>query len=387
MAPRHGIRTRLVVLCATVIAIGSCVTETPRLAPSDVDARIRFYSNKVSQHPRLHQAYALLAVAYLDKARESLDPAFLKQARSALERSITIQPNFLAFKTMAAVSNFTHRFDDALRWGKRAAEAYPNDTAVTGLLVEAYMGLGRYEEAAKLLPPTGAKPGDFYTAAALGRWLASQRRYTEAVDAFLDAATFAQTEGVIDLVIWARVRAAGALLDWGRPGPARSHLIEAASLGVAASNQVVRKQLRLHWAEFYEAEGQLEKALAVYEALLEEQDDPEISRKTFLLARWHNQEHRAQRHFEAAEKGFQRAIEAGEVYTWGALARLYAEADVNLEQALGLAQRNLEYKRDIEAEATLAYVRSKLWFPRRGRVQPGTRESRLGLVLSEARAQ
>lgn len=149
----------------------------------------------------------------------------------------------------------------------------------------------------------------------------------------------------------------------------------------------MRKQLRLHWAEFYEAEGQLEKALAVYEALLEEQDNPEISRKTFLLARWHNQEHRAERHFEAAEKGFQRAIEAGEVYTWGALARLYAEADVNLEQALGLAQRNLEYKRDIEAEATLAYVRSKLWFPRRARVQPGTRESRLGLVLSEARAQ
>ena len=47
----------------------------------------------------------------------------------------------------------------------------------------------------------------------------------------------------------------------------------------------MRKQLRLHWAEFYEAEGQLEKALAVYEALLEEQDNPEISRKTFLLAR------------------------------------------------------------------------------------------------------
>lgn len=364
MVPCYGIRTRLLLLCVALIALGSCAKEPPGRPPSDVDVRIRFYSNKVSKHPRLHQAYALLAVAYLDKARETLDPAFLAEARSALERSIAIQPNFLAFKTIAALSNFTHRFDDALRWGKRAADAYPNDTAVTALLVEAYMGLGRYEEVAKLLPPVGVKPGDFYSAAALGQWLASQLRYDEAVDAFLDAATFARAEGVIDLAVWAEVSAAGALLDWGRPGPARSHLD--AAVGLGPTNPFVWKELRLHWAEYYEAEGRLEKALAVYEDLLDKQDDPEVHRKAFLLARCLDKEHRAQHHFEAAEKGFQRVIDAGEVYTLGALARLYADADVNIEQALALAQRNLEYKRDIEAEAMLAYVQSKLLFPRRG---------------------
>ncbi|MCH8039301.1 MAG: tetratricopeptide repeat protein [Nitrospinae bacterium] len=371
--PSDGIRARLLVLFVTVIAVGSCATEGLRRPQPDIDARIRFYTKKVSQHPRLHQGYALLAVAYLDKARETLDPAFLAKAGLTLEHSITIQPNFLAFKTMTALSNFTHRFEDALRWGKRAAEASPNDTAVTALLVEAYMGLGRYDDAAKLLPPVGSKPGDFYTVAALGQWLASQLRYDEAVDAFLDAATFARAEGVIDLVVWAEVSAAGALLDWGHPGLARPHLDVAASL--SSSNKVVQRELRLHLAEFYEAEGRLEKALALYGVLLEKQDVPDIHHKAFLLARWLDREGQAQRHFKAAEKGFQDAIDAGEVYTLGALARLYAEADVNIEKALGLARHNMEYKRDTKAEATLAYVRSKQRVPRRPPGQPGTRES------------
>ena len=113
------------------------------------------------------------------------------------------------------------------------------------------------------------------------------------------------------------------------------------------------------------AEGQLDKALGVYEGLLGEQEDPAIHRRAFLVARWLGQEDRAHRHFEAAEQGFQRVIDAGEVYTLGGLARLYADGDVNMEQALKLAQHNLEYKRDIEAEATLAYVRSELWLPSR----------------------
>ena len=109
MMPSDGIRARLLVIFVTLIALGGCATEAIRRPLPDVDARIRFYTKKVSQHPRLDQGYALLAVAYLDKARETLDPAFLAKAGSTLEHSITIQPNFLAFTTMTALSNFTHR--------------------------------------------------------------------------------------------------------------------------------------------------------------------------------------------------------------------------------------------------------------------------------------
>lgn len=364
VSPRDGGRARCVVFCLALILLGSCASRgRPR---SDVDAQIDFYVKKLSEHPRLYPVYAQLGAAYLDKARETHDPSFLARGRDAVERSLAIQPSLQAFKVMAGLCNFAHRFETALEWGRRAAAANPSDTVVTALLIESYMGLGRYEEAAKLLPPPGATPRDFYTAAALGQWLVSQLRYDEAVDAFLDAARFARVGGMNDLVIWSEVSAAGALLDWGHPSPARSHLEAAARLG--PGNAVVWRMLHLHWAELYEADGQLDKALAVYEGLLEEQEDSAIRHKAFLVARWLGQDDQAHKHFEAAEQGFQRVIDAGEVYTLGGLARLYADGDVNIEQALALAQRNLEYKRDIEAEATLAYVRSKFWHPSRPRM-------------------
>jgi tetratricopeptide (TPR) repeat protein len=371
----HGDRggIRHVVFFLALVLLGSCAS--PGRPPSDVDARIDFYVKKLSEHPRLFAVYTQLGAAYLEKARETDDPTFLARGRDALERSVAIQPNFPAYKVMAGLCNFAHRFECALEWGRRAAAANPTDTDATALLVEAYMGLGRYEDAANLLPPPGVKVGDFYTAAALGQWLASQLRYDEAVDAFLGAAKFARATGASDVTAWAEVRAAGALLDWGRPGSARSHLEAAARLG--PRNRVVWKDLRLHWAEFYEAEGRLEKALAVYEGLLAEQEDPEIHHRAFLVARWLGQEDRAHKHFEAAAQGFQRVIDAGEIYTLGGLARLYADGDVNIEHALALARRNLEYKRDIEAEATLAYVQSKLWLPPRPRIsRPGVSEGR-----------
>lgn len=344
----------LLILCSCTALMGGCSGIIFSRGRLDSDARINYYTKKITHDPQLYPAYVQLASAYLDKAYDTHNPDCLKKARSLLECSMKIQPSFEAFRTMGAVCCFAHRFDEALRWEKRAAEVWPADTRVTALMVEAYMGLGQYDVARKLLPPDGTKPVDFHTAAALGQWLASQHHYDEAVNALLVAAGFAQELDVTDLVVWAHVRAAGMLLDSGQPLKAQS------LLQVAARLDPKNKYLRLHEAEFLEAEGQAEQALAAYEALVKEHDDLEIHRKAFIVARKLSLESRARFHFEAAEKGYQRVIEAGEIYTLGSLALLYCEANVHLEQALNLAQRNLDYKRDTEAIELLACIRHKL---------------------------
>jgi len=63
---------------------------------------------------------------------------------------------------------------------------------------------------------------------------------------------------------------------------------------------------------------------------------------------------------DVAEQGLERPLAAGEVYTLGALARLYADAGRNLDRALALAQENLLWKRDREAFATLRAVEARL---------------------------
>jgi hypothetical protein len=61
----------------------------------------------------------------------------------------------------------------------------------------------------------------------------------------------------------------------------------------------------------------------------------------------------AQRHFSAAEHRLREAIDAGEVYTLGALATLHLDAGVNLDEAAALARRNLEFNRTPAARALL----------------------------------
>jgi tetratricopeptide (TPR) repeat protein len=302
----------------------------------------------------LYPAHALLGSAYLDKARETYDPEFLAKARLALERSIAIQPNFEAYKTMARVCNFSHRFEDALRWGKLAAEAWPNDTGVTALMVEANLALGHTEEAKKLLTPLDNPPADFHSAAARGHWLVSQRRYDEAVDLFLEAAKRAQAQDAVDQAVWAKTSAAGVLIDSGKFKQARPLLESASTLD--SSNRF----FRIHEAELLESEGRLDRALNTYEKLLDEQDDPEIQRRAFVLAAKLGQPSRAELHFKSAEKTFRRAFEMGEVFTLETLARLYCDANVKLDQARTFAQRNLKYKRDQAALATLERVLSKI---------------------------
>ena len=336
-----------------LMGLGGCAQPSVTLHEFHLDERICYYARKVADHPRLYPAHALLGAAYLDKARDTPDPVWLAKARTALNRSMDIQPSFQAFKTMTAVSNFAHRFEDALKWGKRAAKAYPADTEVTALLVEAHMGLGQYEEARKLLPHSGKTPDDFYTAAALGNWLVSQRRHDEAASSFQIASTLAQAAGVQELVVWAEVSTAGVFIDSHRLEPARLHMERAGALDAR------NVRLRLHQAELLGAEGNHMDALAIHEALLKERNDPEIHRKAFVLARQLGQRSKAQLHFDAAEEGFQRAIDASEIYTLGALAQLYCDAEVKLQQALALAERNLQYKRDLEAQETVACIRRK----------------------------
>ncbi len=315
------------------------------------DERIRYYSEKVSQHPRHYPAYALLGGAYLDKARQTHNPDFLREARRNLQRSLEIQPTFHALKTMAGLCNFAHRFEEALQWARDAAEASPTDTYVVSIAVEAYLGLGRDSDAAKQFLSEDTEPSDFHIAAARGHWFESQKRFNEAAAAFSKAAAFARTQRAVELVVWAEVSAAGTLLDSGQLKRAQSHLDTAVQLDPE------NVYLSIHRAELLEKEGRPGEALARYEAAIRRSKDPVIHAKAFMVAHRLGHEQTWRQHFEAAERGFLEAINAQEVYTLGALARLYAAANTNLEKALALAKRNLQYKRDAEAKRTLALVR------------------------------
>ena len=351
------LRTILLTTCVWPLVLATlAVADDPaadKRGPPDADERIRYYSQRVADRPRLYPAYALLAEAYLDKARETGDAKPLAKARAALDRSLEIQANFEAYKTHAAVANYSHRFEDALRWARLAAEALPSDTSITAMMVEAHLALGRSDDAGELLSKVDQPSPDFHLSAARGHWLISQKRYDEAVASFLQAAKVAESLGAKDHAVWAQASAAGVYLDSEQADKARP------ILAAAAKTNASHRFLREHFAELAEADGRPEAALEIYEDLLKQQANAELHGRACRLASAAGKTARAREHFERAERMLLRAIEAGEVYSLDALANLYCEAGVNLDRAVALARRNLQFKRDAAAQEVLARALEK----------------------------
>ena len=347
-------RTPLVSVAALLLATGCAAPGGNR--PATAQERVAYYARRVSEHPRLYPVQVQLAEAYFDRAGETHDPSFLRKARESVDRSLSIQPSFEAFLLQARIAAYAHRFEAALDWAARAGSSavYPNDPAVTAVTVEALLGLGRAEEARRLLPPEGAPLTEFHTAAALGRGVAQEKEFDEARTAYSRAAALALEAGVPERAAWAEVMAAGTRIDSGRPAEAEPHLRAASRLAPGS------RDLKLHEAEVLEATGRLEEALAIYERLRTEYPDPLLSHRAYRLAQRIGKGAAAEAYLREAEKGYERVRASGEIYTLGALAQLYADAGIHLDRALELARENLKYKRDPEAVATIAAVRARL---------------------------
>lgn len=318
----------------------------------DPESRVAWYRQRVEQYPRHYTAWALLGDAYLQRARQLHQTGDLALAQQALDSSLAIQPCFEAYLTQAALANYRHRFTDGVHWGKLAAETMPNDTAVTALLVDAHLGLGQVEPARALLPdPEGPLPQDYHLAAALGAYLVAVDRPDQAVKAFLKAAELAVDQNAASHAAWARIRAAGVMLDAGRPADARP-LLEA-----AATDSPPTAFLSIHRAELLESDDQAPAALALYESLLGQQDDPSLHARAARLARQLGQNEKASAHFETAERAWKAALEAGEIFPLEALASLYLDSPGHEQEALRLATRNVEFKRDRSARQILEAAR------------------------------
>lgn len=89
-----------------------------------------------------------LAMAYLLKARESGDPTYYAKAETLVQRALAGRPDDAdAVIAAGSLAASRHDFSRALHFGLRAVELVPHRAAGHGVLVDALVELGRYEEA------------------------------------------------------------------------------------------------------------------------------------------------------------------------------------------------------------------------------------------------
>lgn len=316
--------------------------------------RIAHYSEQITKDPRHYPSFTALAAAYLEKAGDTGDHAALELAEKNAALSIEIQPSFEAYKMMARIEAYGHRFRKAIEWAGKAAGAAPEskaDPETASILVDCYIGLGRMEDAKQALD--SAKGENFYYYSVLGGYLKAQGNPTGAELAYERASRIALMQDAGNAQLWAEVMAAALWIDTGEPDKALPHLRKAEDIDPQS------KALRVHKAEYLALKGDNREAESIYRSLLEKWNDPDIHRRLFSLLKKEGRADEANRHFEAAETGFKKAIEAGHVYPLGPYAKMLCEAGERLDEARRPSAENLKVKRDSEALATEECVSGK----------------------------
>jgi tetratricopeptide (TPR) repeat protein len=91
------------------------------------------------------RGYALLALAYEQRARETADPGFYTRADGVLRRAVANDPLAVVARGSLALSR--HRFREALVLGRQAVALAPDTARGYGVLGDALVELGRYREA------------------------------------------------------------------------------------------------------------------------------------------------------------------------------------------------------------------------------------------------
>ncbi|MGA8104658.1 MAG: tetratricopeptide repeat protein, partial [Candidatus Acidiferrales bacterium] len=125
-----------------VFAQGLLNTATP------AQQKIAWAEAAIKAHPDHSQPYNDLAVAYVQRVRETADPSYYVQAETLVQKSFQITPDSReGQKARLMILLGRGEFTQALGLAKELNKKTPDDVLVYGFIGDAAIGLGDYSEA------------------------------------------------------------------------------------------------------------------------------------------------------------------------------------------------------------------------------------------------
>jgi tetratricopeptide (TPR) repeat protein len=146
-------------------------TATP--SPARIrDLDIDFYRARTVRDPRSARDFTQLAGLYLQRARETADNADLERAERTARHSLALRRgrNDEAVGVLTSSLMGQHRFAEAHDAALELLRSDSTSVAARGMVAEAAMELGRYDEAARLFGMLETYQADLGTAPRLARW-------------------------------------------------------------------------------------------------------------------------------------------------------------------------------------------------------------------------
>lgn len=290
-----------------------------------------------------------LAEHCLAQGRETGDLRWYLEARKALRKASEFgTTNPVTLRNAAWLATVFHQFDDAIDYAQRALVSAPSDALSYGVLCDAFLETGRYDEAreaaGKMLD---LRPGlSSYSRAAHLLWLHGET--TGAITLMRDAVEAGHPRS--EACAWARTQLAELLFKAGDlAGSAREcrlalrffpgHSSALAGLGRVAAARGAYVEAIGHYKQAAAGQPQIPHLLelgALYR---------ETGETTRALELYRDIEYKVH---ERERQGF-----SGDELS---LAMLYADGNRNLDTALSLARMEADGHRTVQAYQTLAWV-------------------------------
>jgi tetratricopeptide (TPR) repeat protein len=346
----------------------------PAAPPGSLEASISALQDRLRAIPDDWRGLASLGLAYVAQARATADPSWYPKAEGVLRESLRLRgrDNVEALLGLGALALARHDFSAALEHGRAALAVDPYDADVYGLIGDAQLELGRYDEAfATFQTMVDTRPGlasyarVSYARELLGDVPGAIEAMELAFDAAgspADAAWAAHQLGGLELGRGS-VAAAAGWFEWGL-GLAPAYVPNLAGLAkvawargdvelaIARYERVVAAYPSVEHVsalgDLYASTGREDLAaeqFAVVEAgrQIAEASGVNADLEVALFAADHGDPEAALAAAEA-EWARRRSVHVGDAYAWALFANgRYAEAAAMMDRALELGTRNATF--------------------------------------------
>ncbi len=301
-----------------------------------------------SAQPGDAQRVAIRGLELQQQARVSGNPALYPRAERELRRAADLDPrNAAAVRGLAALAASRHRFSESLTLARQALQLEPGSATVYGLIGDASLELGRYDEAfaafdrmAKLKPNANAYARISYARELLGDTKGAIAAMELAVDSSI---------GVAEPSAWSRTLLGNLFLDSGRAGAAEIRFREA--LAFVPDYPAAVSGL----AGLRAAKGDLEGAAELYRQAAAAAPVPEFAASLGDTLAGLGRTRAAERAWREADE-LERLFAANGGRNLLETAEFDLNHDRNLRRALDRARRGRAERPSVEGDHVLAWA-------------------------------
>jgi tetratricopeptide (TPR) repeat protein len=322
------------------------------LLQAPVDPEIAFWSARVQRDADDHISATRLGYAYLKQARTTGDFRLYGKAEVALGEALKRSPgHYTALLGLATARAARHRFQDAIDLARQAEATQPKDPDAWAIIGDAYLGMGRLDEADGAYRIVAAKAPGFVTDTRMANLLHARGRTKDAIALLRAALADAIARDLPkESQAWCHVIIGATLFDRGEWTAAEAEY--RAGLVLTPNSYVALE----HLAELRSYQRRDREALALYERAIALAPHPDFFEAVARTHEWAGRKADAKRWHARARDGYLAAVEAGDPGYYRNLAMYFTDVEPRPAEAVRWARKDLELRQDHAAWATLAWA-------------------------------